>query len=169
MDSDIRHTLSLNLRLFRLLHGWSQEELAERSGLHRTYIGAIERREISTGVDNLQRLAHALGTSATSLLDPGFHDLQDGIRETAPAYTRRRYVPATLSPSRKIQDVLNMRQSALFRLWTILRHSPVIALHESQCKEAAGPAGTIDAYPPRLVTGSTRRTQRTQPQLYRCG
>jgi len=167
VDADIRHTLSLNLRLFRLLNGWSQEQLAEHSGLHRTYIGAVERREISIGVDNLQKLALALGTSPTTLLNPDCHDLPGCIRETAPAYTRQRYTPFTVSPSQKIQNVVDMRQFAMFRLWMILRHSLVIAPHESQCKEAAGTAGATDAHRSWLVTGSSRRTQRTQPQLHR--
>lgn len=167
-DADIRRILSLNLRLLRLLNGWSQEQLAERSGLHRTYVGAVERQEISIGIDNLQRLAEALGTSPVALLDPGFCDLPRNIRETAPTYIKHRYHPATVSPLNKRQNVVDMRQFAMFRLWTILRRSLVMTPYESQCKEAAGTTGTIDAHPARLVTGSARRTQRTQPQLYRC-
>lgn len=167
MDADIRHTLSLNLRLFRLLNGWSQEQLAEHSGLHRTYVGSVERREISIGVDNLQRLATALGTSPTALLDPEFHKLADTIGETIPAYSRHRRRPVMKSPVHERQNVVDMQQYAMFRLWTMLRHSRVMTSYESQCKEATGPAGTTDTYPARLVTGSTRRTQRPQPQLYR--
>lgn len=166
-DADIRRTLSLNLRLLRLLKGWSQEQLAEHSGLHRTYVGAVERREVSIGVDNLQRLAEALGTSPTALLDPGYCDLPGNIRETAPSYTSRCDESVTMSPLHKRQNVVDMRQIAMFRLWTILRHSLVMTPYESQCKEAAGPAGATDAHPARLVTGSARRAQRTQSQLYR--
>ncbi len=167
MECNIRHTLSVNLRLFRLLNGWSQEQLAEHSGLHRTYVGAVERREISIGVDNLQRLAAALGTSPTALLDPRFQELPDNIGETIPRYTRQRYAPNTLSPTHERQNVVDMQQYAIFRLWTMLRHSLVMISHESQCKEAASPTGATDAHPTRLVTGSSRRTQRPQPQLYR--
>lgn len=158
-DANIRRTLSLNLRLLRLLNGWSQEQLAERSGLHRTYIGAVERLEVSIGIDNLQRLAEALDTSPTALLNPEYSDLPGNIRETTLAYISRQH---------ERQNVVDMQQFAIFRLWTISHHSLVMAPYESQCKEATGPAGATDAHPTRLVTGSTRRAQRTQPQLYWC-
>ncbi|VAW76385.1 hypothetical protein MNBD_GAMMA15-1698 [hydrothermal vent metagenome] len=159
-EANIRRTLSLNLRLLRLLKGWSQEQLAECSGLHRTYIGAVERQEINIGVDNLQRLAKALGTPLTTLLNPGCLDLPDNIRETAPTYRGKPYEDIKKSPLRQRHNVVDMRQFAIFRLWTILSRSRVMTSHDSQCKEATGPAGTTDAYPARLVTGSTRRAQR---------
>lgn len=46
----------------------SQEELADRSGLHRTYIGGIERGERNIGLLNVLRIAKALKTSASDLL-----------------------------------------------------------------------------------------------------
>ncbi len=161
---DIRHTLSLNLRLLRLLHGWSQEQLAERAGLHRTYVGAVERREIAIGIDNLQRLAHALGTTPAQLLEQPASS-PPGVGEPAAHYAP---APATaVSASSSNRHVVYLRQIALFRLWIPPRRSRVMAPHESQCKEAAGTTGETDAHPAWLVTGSSRRTQRSQPQLYR--
>jgi transcriptional regulator with XRE-family HTH domain len=46
----------------------SQEELAWRSGLHRTYISMVERARRSLTIDSLERIAAALGTSASTLL-----------------------------------------------------------------------------------------------------
>jgi transcriptional regulator with XRE-family HTH domain len=46
----------------------SQEALAERTGLHRTYMGSVERGERNVSLDNIYRLAEALGVSAGSLL-----------------------------------------------------------------------------------------------------
>jgi len=64
-----RLLLATNLRQLRQARGWSQEQLAAQCGLHRTYIGAVERGERNIGLDNLERLANALQTSVCALLD----------------------------------------------------------------------------------------------------
>jgi transcriptional regulator with XRE-family HTH domain len=51
----------------RRLLGLSQEALAERCGLHRTYIGGIERSERNVSVDNVDRIAQALGIDVSEL------------------------------------------------------------------------------------------------------
>ena len=48
---------------------WSQVELAERSGLHRTYIGAVERGERNVSILNLRQIAKSLRTALASLVD----------------------------------------------------------------------------------------------------
>ncbi len=50
--------------------GLTQAELADLSGLHRTYICSIEQGERNVSVDNLDRLAYALGVDVTRLLRP---------------------------------------------------------------------------------------------------
>lgn len=47
----------------------SQEQLAELSGLHRTYIGMVERAEKNITILNVERLSLALGCSVSELLD----------------------------------------------------------------------------------------------------
>jgi transcriptional regulator with XRE-family HTH domain len=49
--------------------GVSQEELADRAGMHRTYLGGVERGERNIGLLNLLRIARALGVPPTVLID----------------------------------------------------------------------------------------------------
>ena len=63
-----RRILAHNLRKYRRLGNLSQEKLAELSGLHRTYIGSVERAERNISLDNIERLAKALDVSITDLL-----------------------------------------------------------------------------------------------------
>ena len=64
----IHHSLAKRIRALRLSRGWSQEVLAELAGLHRNYIGHVERVEVNIGLTNLEKIAHALGISAHELL-----------------------------------------------------------------------------------------------------
>lgn len=48
--------------------GVSQEELADRAGMHRTYLGGVERGERNVGLLNMIRIANALGVAPSSLL-----------------------------------------------------------------------------------------------------
>lgn len=60
--------MGARVRAARLSAGLSQEELAERSGLHRNYIGGIERGERNVGVLALVDLGRALNVSPASFL-----------------------------------------------------------------------------------------------------
>lgn len=57
------------IRELRKSRGLSQEELAELAGLHRNYIGGIERGERNIALLNIVRLAKALGVSPSELLN----------------------------------------------------------------------------------------------------
>jgi transcriptional regulator with XRE-family HTH domain len=63
-----RTVLAANLRRLRLARGLSQEQLAERAGIHRNYLGGIERRERNVGLDNIENIARALDVSVSELL-----------------------------------------------------------------------------------------------------
>jgi DNA-binding XRE family transcriptional regulator len=63
-----RVCLASNLRAARSLYRWSQEQLGFQCGLKRTDIGALERREVNPGIDNLDKLAIGVGVLAHVLL-----------------------------------------------------------------------------------------------------
>jgi len=58
-----------NVRRQRLALEMSQEELAEQAGVHRTYVGMIERREKNVTIYNIERLAKALRVKPAELLN----------------------------------------------------------------------------------------------------
>lgn len=64
---DLR-SLGLAVREARMSKGWSQERLAEMTGLHRNYVGGVERGERNVGFLNLTRLAEGLGMQASALV-----------------------------------------------------------------------------------------------------
>jgi len=61
MENSIAKELGIVFRNLRLAAGYSQEDLANRSGLHRAYVGAIERGEKVITVDTASRIADGLG------------------------------------------------------------------------------------------------------------
>jgi transcriptional regulator with XRE-family HTH domain len=65
---EIREVLALNLRKFRQAKGLSQEELADRAEIDRTYISAVERSVYAASIDVVDRLARGLGVEAADLL-----------------------------------------------------------------------------------------------------
>lgn len=69
MEDRARTRLASRIRILRRCRGWSQEVLAELSGLHRSYIGSVERAERNISLDNIERIAHALGVPIHDLLE----------------------------------------------------------------------------------------------------
>lgn len=67
-SDSLRTTLAENIKAFRIEKGLSQEEFAELCGLHRTYIGSIERQERNVTLSTLEVFSFALGTSVPELL-----------------------------------------------------------------------------------------------------
>lgn len=67
---DLRAILAYNMRVFRVGKGWSQEELARRCGLDRTYVSAVERKRWNIALSNIEKMASALGVQPYQLLIP---------------------------------------------------------------------------------------------------
>ena len=67
-NSKLLKTFAQKVKTLRLEKGWSQEELASRADLHRTYIGSIERHERNVSLLNVEQIAKALKVSVKDLL-----------------------------------------------------------------------------------------------------
>jgi transcriptional regulator with XRE-family HTH domain len=65
---ELRRVLAENIRAIRRQKGLSQEKLAEICGLHRTYVGSVERAERNVTLSTLEVFATALGVSIPDLL-----------------------------------------------------------------------------------------------------
>lgn len=63
-----RQIFAGNVRKLRLERGLSQEKLAEMTDLHRTYVGSVERGERNISIDNMERLALALGAKLAEMV-----------------------------------------------------------------------------------------------------
>lgn len=62
--------MAFHLRVIRAERRISQEQLAEAAGLHRTFVGSVEREERNISIDNLERLAYALNVDVALLVSP---------------------------------------------------------------------------------------------------
>jgi transcriptional regulator with XRE-family HTH domain len=63
----VRKAFGQQVRDLRQARGYSQETFADTAGLHRTYIGSIERGEQNVSIDNIAKIAKALGISMQAL------------------------------------------------------------------------------------------------------
>jgi transcriptional regulator with XRE-family HTH domain len=68
--SSARAMLAANVIRLRRDRGWSQEALAFECGLHRTFVAHVERQVRNVSVDNIERIAQALGVAVYELLMP---------------------------------------------------------------------------------------------------
>lgn len=63
-----RARLARRIRILRIERQWSQEVLGELSGLHRSYIGSVERAERNISLNNIEKIANALEVPLHDLL-----------------------------------------------------------------------------------------------------
>ena len=69
MKKEILVKFGNKVRERRVKLGLSQEELAHRAGMHRTYIGMIERAEKNITLENIQKISEALKMPLNKLMD----------------------------------------------------------------------------------------------------
>ncbi len=69
MKKEILLSFGQKVRVERLRQGLSQEELAEKANVHRTYIGMIERAEKNITLTNIEKIALALGIEISKLFE----------------------------------------------------------------------------------------------------
>lgn len=69
MKHKILRKFGYRLKTLRKAKGWSQEELGKRAGLHRTYIGSIERSERNVSLINIEIIAKALKVKISDLVE----------------------------------------------------------------------------------------------------
>ena len=65
---DICKKFGNRVRELRIVHGLTQEALAQKASLHRTYIGGIERGERNVSLVNIEKIANVFDISITSLM-----------------------------------------------------------------------------------------------------
>ncbi|HEV3322103.1 MAG TPA: helix-turn-helix transcriptional regulator [Solirubrobacteraceae bacterium] len=70
MEGDLQRAVGRNLRAYRQARGLSQEAFADELGVHRTYMGGIERGERNLTLKSLERIASQLDLDPLALLQP---------------------------------------------------------------------------------------------------
>ena len=69
MKETVRELFARRVRELRTARGWSQDELAAKSGLHRSYVGIIERGEKSATLDTVERIAKAFNVEVSDFFE----------------------------------------------------------------------------------------------------
>ncbi|GAB25412.1 putative Xre family transcriptional regulator [Gordonia polyisoprenivorans NBRC 16320 = JCM 10675] len=68
MEGELQKVVGRNLRQYRLERGYSQEDFADRMGVHRTYMGSVERGERNLSLRSVEKFAEFLGVDPLELL-----------------------------------------------------------------------------------------------------
>lgn len=70
MEGDLQRNVGRNLRAYRRARGLSQEKFADVLGVHRTYMGGIERGERNLTLKSVERIARSIELEPLALLRP---------------------------------------------------------------------------------------------------
>lgn len=85
-----RKLFGSNVRSLRVKKRISQEAFANACGLHRTYIGSVERGERNISIDNMERIAFALDMQLPNLLTVDERQSESGLYRCAGEHTSQR-------------------------------------------------------------------------------
>jgi transcriptional regulator with XRE-family HTH domain len=117
---DLLVILGKRIHELRAARNWSQEEFAHVSGLHRTYIGQIERGEKNISFDNLSRVSSALGVNLSGLLE----GLEDGrtasVRPHGKEAVTGKEVPRLPLEAQKLVRRLKLQHAEMARTILVL-------------------------------------------------
>jgi len=122
---NVQRSLGRRIRELRSRHGWTQEQFAEYCGLHRTYLGHVERGEKNVSLSTVLRVANALGVRISSLLgrsEPGqvapeLKHLRPPLTGSAPAHPEVNRLIGELQAQRKaLRDALRQLSNCLVRV-----------------------------------------------------
>jgi transcriptional regulator with XRE-family HTH domain len=96
VEGELQQRIGANVRTIRLARELSQEEFADALGVHRTYVGAIERGERNLTLQTIERLAQILSVEPLRLLADDFAagELATGTRARAAATGDGRSAPS---------------------------------------------------------------------------
>jgi transcriptional regulator with XRE-family HTH domain len=106
---NLQRSLGRKIRELRTRHGWTQEQLAEFCGLHRTYMGHVERGEKNVSLSTVARVANALGVRIAAL----FGRPQEATAPEAPKQMRssRPAPPSGLDVNRLVDELQAQRKA----------------------------------------------------------
>jgi transcriptional regulator with XRE-family HTH domain len=92
---EILTALGQRVRELRLKRGYSQEAFADLCGVHRTFMGTIERGESNLSFSNLVKVSKALGITLSQMLS--------GLERRAEALTKRPVASGASAPPKRVQ------------------------------------------------------------------
>lgn len=104
--SSLAIEIGQRIRNYRIGNKQSQEELAERSGLHPTYIGQVERGEKNATLESISKIATGLGVSLAAL----FENIEDAAADE-PSYAAKAFGLVQSLPIDKQKRVLEILES----------------------------------------------------------
>lgn len=71
--AQVTRALGRRIRVLRAERGWSQETLATLAGIHRTYLGSVERGRVQISIVQLVKIARAFELQPSALIDTSFN------------------------------------------------------------------------------------------------